>query len=282
MRLTNKLGLPQPIFDAVANDPYSKGDADYSVTGLLRPPRITQLSKQYWDEMEEDCADRLYSLFGQITHGILERSERVAIAERRLSITIGNTRISGAMDRFVYLEGLLQDYKLTSIHKVAEGLPREFIEQQNCYVFLLRSHGYVVKRSEIVALFRDWHKGTALRNPDYPALPAVVLNVPLWPDEQTRAFIEERIRIHREAEVSLPLCTDEDRWASPEQFAIYKAGGKRSVASYATRAEAEEHVVVHAARGVYEVRHKKSENKRCAGWCGVSKFCTQWEELRGK
>src|SRR3954463_10849323 len=38
MKLTNRLGLPEPIVAAVANDGYSRGDADISVTSLLKPP----------------------------------------------------------------------------------------------------------------------------------------------------------------------------------------------------------------------------------------------------
>ena len=37
MKITNELGLPEPLVDAVRNDGYTKGNADFSVTGLISP-----------------------------------------------------------------------------------------------------------------------------------------------------------------------------------------------------------------------------------------------------
>ncbi len=72
MRLTNLLSLPQPIVDAVANDDYSRGNADISVTSLISPPRQVALLGQHYDELTEDVSDRIYSLFGKAIHKIIE------------------------------------------------------------------------------------------------------------------------------------------------------------------------------------------------------------------
>ncbi len=79
-KLTNKHGLPQPLYSAVANDSYSKGDSDVSITRLLQPPRITALQERHEDEIEEDVIDHVYSLFGQCMHTVLERADpRIAL-----------------------------------------------------------------------------------------------------------------------------------------------------------------------------------------------------------
>lgn len=47
MKYTNKFNLPDGLARAVMNDPYSKGDADFSVTELLDPPQLTQFRKPH-------------------------------------------------------------------------------------------------------------------------------------------------------------------------------------------------------------------------------------------
>ena len=43
MRWTNEHDLPEPLYRAIIDDPYDKGDAELSVTQLLLPPRIVLL-----------------------------------------------------------------------------------------------------------------------------------------------------------------------------------------------------------------------------------------------
>lgn len=70
--LTNRLGLPQAIVDAVKNDPYTKGESDISVTQLIQPPYQRKLRLE--TEVVEDVLDRIWSLVGQVGHGIVERA----------------------------------------------------------------------------------------------------------------------------------------------------------------------------------------------------------------
>jgi hypothetical protein len=77
--LTNRLGLPQAIVDAVTNDPYTKGESDISVTQLIQPPYQRKLRVE--NEVVEDVSDRIWSLVGQVGHSILERSHPEHYAE---------------------------------------------------------------------------------------------------------------------------------------------------------------------------------------------------------
>ncbi|MEI8293050.1 MAG: hypothetical protein WCG66_03865 [bacterium] len=49
MKITNKFGLPDPVFRALSHDGYMAGTkkADISVTTLIGPPKINQLKKRY-------------------------------------------------------------------------------------------------------------------------------------------------------------------------------------------------------------------------------------------
>lgn len=74
MSLTNVLGLPESIVRAVTNDPYSHGRAQISATSLYGPPKPRLLRRLFPEQIQEDVADRLWALVGQIGHGILERA----------------------------------------------------------------------------------------------------------------------------------------------------------------------------------------------------------------
>ncbi len=65
------------------NDPYDAGDCDISVTRLIGPPQIRVLERQHAEDLTEDASDRIWSLVGQIGHGILERAETSAHRPRR-------------------------------------------------------------------------------------------------------------------------------------------------------------------------------------------------------
>src|SRR3546814_2141867 len=64
-RSTNRLNLPASIVNAVSNDPYTRGNAHISITGLIGPARKRQLEIRHADEITEDAADRIWSLLGQ-------------------------------------------------------------------------------------------------------------------------------------------------------------------------------------------------------------------------
>lgn len=133
MKLTNKLGLPEAIVRAVANDSYEPGHGDMSITTLIDSPRIAVLSRQYREEIEEDAADRIFSLLGQSIHEILRRANSSGIVEKRLYADIEGWKISGQFDRIEYFKdyGLLSDYKVTCVPLEAEILTRNGWKKYN-------------------------------------------------------------------------------------------------------------------------------------------------------
>lgn len=277
MKLTNLLNLPQPIVDAVANDSYSRGDAEVSVTGLLRPPRISALEKLYESEITEDAADRIWSLVGQVVHGVLERADKTGIAERRLFIDVGGIRVSGQMDR--YVDGVLQDYKFVTAYKFKDKkAPKEFEEQLNCYAEILRQNGHEVKKLQLVGILRDWSKLEARRDASYPQKQVTVVDVPLWPQPKAMAFLMNRVEAYKAAHHVLPECSPEERWARPNTWAVIKPGASRATKLYDNEKEAK----AHAERIGQEVEYRPGENVRCANYCSVSSFCVQFKKLGGK
>jgi hypothetical protein len=280
MKLTNRLNLPQPIVDAVKNDSYEKGKAQITVTGLIRPPRIRVLEKMHADEIEEDVSDLIYSMIGQVVHGILERANATGIAEKRVYAKIDGVMVGGEPDIVYDAEnGTVEDYKYTTMYKVRDGVPMEYEQQLNCYAALLRYNGYKVNTLRLRCILRDWSKMAARREPDLPQQQIVSLDVKLWPDEDAVEFIRERIRVHKAANKELPDCTDEERWATPTKWATMVKDKKRAAKLHDTKEAAEEH-----AANIKEgyVQFRPGENKRCDHYCSVSKWCAQYQQLKEK
>jgi PD-(D/E)XK nuclease superfamily len=296
VRFTNRNNLPQPIVDAVTNDRYTKGPSTFSVTELISPPRIRILKKKHWDSITEDVSDRIFSLLGQLMHQLLERANRTGIAERRYYLDILGETVSGGMDA-IYDDSrkLIQDYKFVSYYQVRDGLKFEFEAQLNCYAYILK-HGYyydpedtkfttkLVDRVEIahlqdVFILRDWRKAQAGRD-GMPEEQVVHMNVPLWPEEKTLAFLTERITAHTRAERVLPDCTFEERWATSDKWAVMpKPNAPRSLRNYDAREDAEAHAA--RVKGAF-VEARPGQQKRCESYCLVRDFCSQYKNLTAK
>jgi hypothetical protein len=278
VKLTNRMGLPEPLVDAVRNDSYSRGGANISVTGLLKPPRQSALETSHQDEITEDASERIWSLCGQVIHGILERANRSHVAERRLSIQVEGWSVSGSMDLY-HQSGKLQDYKFVTAYKFKNGsVPIEYEQQLNIYAEILRQNGEAVSSLEIVGILRDWSKLEAARDPAYPQSQVIILPVTLWTPEKARLFIRNRVVLHQQARRGdLPECSPEERWAKPTVYAVMKVGRKTAVKLYDNERDAQSHASVDSS---LQVQVRPGESIRCRFYCAVSKFCTQYTKSK--
>lgn len=276
MQVTNRLGLPQALVDAVTNDTYSKGNADISVTTLVgKPLRAVILEQRHADKITEDVAERIWALYGQVAHGILERGNTEnRMVEKRMFAVIDGITVSGQMDSFDFLGGCLTDYKFVTAHKFkGDQVPAEYEKQLNAYAHLLRANDFDVKKLEIVGLLRDHSKPLARRDATYPQLPVVRVDVPLWPREITAKWLTERVAAYKAAHDELPLCSNEERWCDGDKWAVMKEGRKTAVRVY----DREEHAVEHVKESsLLRIDHRPGEPKRCAMYCAAAPFCTQF------
>lgn len=226
--------------DAVTNDNYSKQGADFSVTELIKPPRQRALEKKHALEIVEDVSDRLWSLYGQVAHTILERANKAALVEKRFFMTINGRTISGQIDSLEIEDGILRDWKFTSAWAfVGKKPPKpEHVQQLNMQKLLLESqpvsegleHPYKVNRLQIGALLRDWQLSKSKLDKKYPP-PIVLQELPVWEREETVRFVQGRIYLHEQAAIELPECSSADTWSG----------------------------------------------RRCSDYCDVNKFCDQFK-----
>lgn len=219
LKITNRNGAPQPLVDAVMNDPYTKGDSDFSVTELIDSPRITALKKKYADKIIVDVSERRHSLYGQIVHGILDRADKLnpkegVISSKRffMNIPIKGKKytVSGEIDR--YEDGIIQDWKFVGTYKFKKekGVPVEYQQQLNILYLLMRENGYKITGLQSIPLYKDWTE----RDSKEPVTDNwfKVLNVELKELSFIKSYVEERVRIHLGAQTKLPLCSSQETW----------------------------------------------------------------------
>lgn len=277
MKITNNFGLPQPLVNAVTFSDYKKPDNAFSVTELLLPPQLAALRLKHDSEIEEDASERIWLLLGSAGHEVLRRSAKSGIVEETITIELGGAVVKGQSD-YVVTDDTLWDYKFTSVWAVKEGARDEWIQQLNCYRFMLSKYGVSIKKLTIVALLRDWSLPESKRNADYPQSQVKVIELPLWDDATTEKFLLNRIALHTEARKGNPVeCSDEDRWFKPPKFAAMKSGAARATKLFDVKSEAEQFA---ASKGLI-VETRPGENARCESYCPVSQFCSQFKALKG-
>ncbi len=270
--ITNRFNLPQPLVDAVKNDPYT-GGGDISCTKLIGPPKIRVLTMRHFDEITEDASDRIWSLLGQSVHHVLSRANTDNhLSEERMHLSCRGWKVSGQLD--LYTEGgLLSDYKVTSTFSFLLGEKPEWTAQLNVLAAILRRNGFPVKKLSIVAILRDWQSSKVVQDPDYPKAPAMSVDIPLWDNLVAAEYIDSRVLLHQAADKmeddAIPVCTSEERWDRPTTFASMKPGAKRATRVFETQAEADEHA---KANGL-TVSVRPGESIRCARFCSVNRFC---------
>ena len=288
---TNRHNIDPAITQAVMSDDYELV-GDISVTGLIRPPQIAALESQYGEQVEQDVSDGLWRLLGQSMHQVLQAGHvSGAIQEHTLTTEVKGWKVSGTCDIYYEDSNILKDFKVTSVWSYIFGGRAEWQAQVNLYAYLAEQNGIQVDELKIVMLLRDWNKSglnvvstrrddiplSTSGNTDSPPIPFVEVGISKWPSDFTKKYLEERVTLHQAArEGNYPPCTDEERWAKPETWAVVKSGAKRAWRVFKSMEDAV--VLAGKAKG-YTVEHRPGKNVRCESYCPVARFCEQAKEL---
>lgn len=282
MKLTNKHNIPQAIINFLNRNEYNSGKSDISVSRLIDAPRRALLKKKHWHDIEVDISSQLPSLMGTALHKMFEEgAEKEAnhISEERLFVKIKGWIVSGQIDTQIINDKILvQDYKSTSAWAVMNE-KKDWERQTNLYAYLVEKHkGKEVEAVEIVAFIRDWSRRDAQRNPDYPQCMIVSIRPPLWAMEERERYLLERLDLHANAESpggDIGLCTPEDQWKRNPSYAVMKDGNVRATKVFEVEDEAKEFIV---GKKGFSVITRPAEATRCANFCEVAPFCSQWKE----
>ena len=286
MKLTNKHNIPQTFVNVLDRPTYSRGKANISVTQLINSPKIVALTKKFEDELEQDVADMVWSIFGSAVHKVLEHGQdENHIVEERLHAEVDGWKLSGAIDlQIVHPDGIdIRDYKTVSAWSVMnEKIEWEY--QLNIYAWLVETVKKApVKSLGIVAIIRDWSRREAARNPDYPQAPIKEIPINTWGMLERTKLIKDRIHAHAacefelETDGDLPDCTPEEMWEKPTTWALKKKGGVRAVKVFTTEEEAKA-----ACKSEHEIEVRPGSRTRCESFCPVNTYCQQWRDYQEK
>lgn len=288
MKITNNFGLPEAFMSFLKKDKYDAGKADISVTTLIDAPRVNILKQQRKDEITVDVVDMIWPLLGTAVHHILDSADAKGnvTTEERLFHDFAGWIVSGQVDHQEEANGKVwvSDYKVTSVWSVIYG-KIAWEEQVNCYAHLIRkAKGKEVGGVRIVAVLRDWQRREAETKADYPKAPVVSVDIPLWHPDKAQAFIEERVRMHQDAQMiwdtreAVVECSDEERWTKQTTWAVVKKGGKRAAKVCLSEQEAKDWIAATSPtpRTQYEIQVRPGGRTRCEKYCSVADFCTQW------
>jgi hypothetical protein len=240
MNVTNIHGLPESIVSAVRNDSYAGPQNELkriSVSTIKDSPRIHFLKVAHWAELTEDVSDCLWKLLGTALHTCLERADKTdAVKEQRLEVELDGITISGQMD--IRDGSKIFDYKSTSAWTIIfnPGGKPEWIQQLNIYAWLVyKKLGIKITELAVNAILRDHTKSKVTEGGNYPKVPFVTVDLPVWGADKTEAYLKERVKLFKScvglAEDKLPACSSDEMW------------------------------------------EKKSKRTRCEGYCNVSQFC---------
>jgi hypothetical protein len=291
MKLTNNFGMPETILNVIRRPQYSKGKANMSVTELLNSPRIVQLKRKHWDDLTEDAADMVWSIFGTAIHGVLEHGKGDNhLVEERIHVELDGMRISGAIDlQELTPEGIiLSDYKTTSAWAVMNE-KQDWHNQLNSYAYLVEAAKKLpISKLQIVAIVRDWSRRDAATREGYPKAPIVVIDIPLWPFEERLAYVRSRISLHGDAlfeietDGNMPDCTPEEMWEKPTTYALKKDGNVRAKSVHDTSEAAEKALAdanEKAKKGEkFLIEVREGDRTRCSNFCQVAPYCEQYKK----
>ena len=283
MKITNETNLPAPLVAALRDDGYSRGQADISATGLISPARKVALEEKHADLLTEDAADLAAILIGKAVHEKIAAKATGELSDKkRLMMQVNGWTVSGQTDHVdiggevvTIRDGIITDYKTTSVNEWKYGLKEERASQLNIYAELLRSHGYTVTGLSATLIFKDWAATRHAFEKDYPPHSIVEVDVPLWTQEQAQHYILERVLAHQAARRDPGvLCSEEERWVRTK-YAVVKGQNKRATRLFETQDEAEEFALTDPQ---YRVEIRGGEPVRCLYFCSVGRLglCQQW------
>lgn len=284
---------------------YDNWGSDYSITQLIRPPRLVQLEqrhREYFDSLpfnEDMLLKQLSSFKGTAIHNWFERMlwkyinrnpNCGYIMERRIWDRICDRKISGKFDCF--RNGGLYDYKTTSVWKRIFGQFDDYEKQLNLYAYLLGTCGIKVTVLFIIAWYMDWNKNNIYQK-DYPPKEIEqILIQNLWKPAVQEEYLHQLIEAQKRNETlpddQLDLCTPEDMWEKDTSYAVTYPGANRAVRVKDSLEDAQAYI--DNAKSKEKDKKKRSnmecwyvetrggERTRCNEYCKCNVFCSQYKE----
>ena len=274
MKISNTMGLPEALVQAVNIYRHNK-DGEYSATTLLKGACETILQKRHFDEIEVDASEQIWAVFGSAVHSIFEKQNDNTFKEESFSVPVSNSKVTGRVDSYDLENACVYDWKTASAWKVIYKDFSDWDNQAAVYAWLLRKNNLPCSKVVFVAFLKDHSKTKAKTDASYPQSPVFIHEVKITDALliETEKRITDKVEaLEALAEVKdeeLPICTEEERWATATTWAIMKTGRKTAIKVCDSKEEAETLMTV---RGGDHIEERPGENKKCADYCPCREF----------
>lgn len=289
MKITNKLGLPSPFVEAVSRD-YQYKDKQYSVTALLKGVREAILQRRHNDEIEQDCSEMAWAIFGTAVHSILENAQEMTdeLKETKLITELPNGyKLSGVFDLYKESTATVVDYKTATVWKVIYNDWEDYRKQLLIYCWQLRQIGFEANSGEIVAFLKDHSKSKAKHDSSYPQQPIYIKHFDFTEEDfaEIEAFIIDRFEIIEACENlsddELPLCTPAERWHKDDTYAVKKDGRKTAIKVCNSSEEAYAYIADNNLDSKHYVEERLGTDTKCEEYCSSCEYCSYWRKKHG-
>ena len=280
MKITNKLGLPSPFVEAVSRD-YQYKDKQYSVTALLKGVREAILQRRHNDEIEQDCSEMAWAIFGTAVHSILENAQEMAdeLKETKLITELPNGyKLSGVFDLYKESTATVIDYKTATVWKVIYNDWEDYRKQLLIYCWQLRQIGFEANSGEIVAFLKDHSKSKAKYDSSYPQQPIYIKHFDFTENDfkEIEAFIIEACENLTDDE--LPICTPVERWHKDDTYAVKKEGRKTAIKVCNSSEEAYAYIADNNLDSKHYVEERLGADTKCEEYCSSCEYCSYWRQ----
>lgn len=295
MKLTNKLDLPDYLYQWLCSDSYDHDHDPYTIsaTTLMKPTRATLLTIRHTNRLQQDVSDLIASRVGNAIHDSIEKIETKNVlketrAERAFTVGPVTYKVTGKFDIMVVESNLtytLRDIKTTSVWAyILGGKDEEYRKQLSIYRWLNSTDKKVNDIGYVDFFFTDWQSSKARQDRNYPQYKIYAgYKINLMSLKDTEDYIRDRLTAieadRNKADNDLTKCTLEELWAEPEKYAVYKHKAKKATRVLDSYKDAKEYIQSRGIKGFIQKREAKV--KRC-NYCASLQFCNQGQEYLNK
>lgn len=282
MKITNSMGLPQALVNAVSVERHNK-PGEISATTLLKGCKEFLLNDRHWDEMTDDAANRIWSVFGTAVHALFEKQKDNTFHEEQLKVPMGKWTVTGTIDSYDLEQGIVVDWKTTSVWKAVYKDFDDYKRQGLIYAWLLQKNGLSCKKARFILMLKDHSATKALTDSSYPQTPVFVYEFDVTPEmiEETEEFIKVKLEALSDfmnmSDDDIPPCSPQERWTEATTWAVMKPGRKTAVRVFEDSAVANAFLETQPPKDKCYVEERKGADKKCEHYCLAAPFCNHYK-----
>lgn len=283
MKITNNMNLPQALVNAVSVERHNK-PGEISATTLIKGCKEFLLTDRHWDEMTDDAANRIWSVFGTAVHALFEHQKDNTFHEEQLKVPMEKWTVTGTIDSYDLEQGIVVDWKTTSIWKAVYKDFDDYKRQGLIYAWLLKKNGLPCHKCRFVLFLKDHSYTKSLTDSSYPQAPSFVYEFDVTPEmiEETEQFIKLKLEALEEfknlPDDEIPPCAPVERWAEPTTWAVMKPGRKSAIRVLNDRNLAESFLATQPTKDKCYVEERIGTDKKCnKRYCLAAPFCNHYK-----